>query len=264
MSVEILRRGSEGKNVERWQQFLLGQRFLQGIVDGKFGPATEQATKAFQRAHKLSSDGIVGPKSFGNALNSGFDIGFTDPQVGDSEPLIPIHSSLKAINGTTREKLFGKIEFNPTSGGKVKILNGWEEDHIKMVTLPQLKGIPVFGPNGRKSGGRLRFHKDAEEQLKGLWAAWEEEGLLGRILSYEGSYNPRFIRGSRTTLSNHTYGTAFDINGLWNGLGKIPAAVGEQGSVRDLIALANEYGFFWGGNFQARPDGMHFEVARLL
>ncbi|MEH6649523.1 MAG: M15 family metallopeptidase [Motiliproteus sp.] len=264
MSVEILRRGSEGKNVERWQQFLVGERFLQGLVDGKFGPATELATKAFQRANKTSSDGIVGPKTFGNALNSGFDIGFTDPQVGDSESLIPTNSSLKAINGATREKLFGTIEFKAMSGGKIKILNGWEEDNIKMVTIPQLKGVPVFGPNGRKSGGRLRFHKNAENQLKGLWAAWEEEGLLGRILSYEGSYNPRFIRGSRTTLSSHTYGTAFDINGPWNELGKIPAAFGERGSVRELIALANEHGFFWGGHFKTRPDGMHFEMAKLL
>lgn len=264
MSVEILRKGSEGKHVERWQQFLVGQRFLQGLADGKFGPITEQATKAFQRTHNLSSDGIVGPKAIGKALSLGFDIGFTDPKLGDSEPLIPTMAGLKAINGATRKKLFGEIEYEATSGGKIKILNGWEEENIKMVTLPQLKGIPVFGPNGRKSGGRLRFHQAAENQLKRLWAAWEEEGLLDRILSYEGSYNPRFIRGSRTILSNHAYGTAFDINGPWNGLGKIPASVGEQGSVRELVALATEHGFFWGGSFKTRPDGMHFEIAKLL
>ncbi|MEH6628867.1 MAG: M15 family metallopeptidase [Motiliproteus sp.] len=264
MAIEILRRGSEGKNVERWQHFLIGQKFLKGLADGEFGPMTEQATKAFQRASKISADGIVGPKAFGKALELGFDIGFTDPQLRDSEPLLPITSSLKALNGAKREQLFGKIEFKAESGGKIKILNNWEQDNIKTVILPQLKGIPVFGPDGRKSSGKLRFHQAAGEQLKALWSAWEEEGLIDRILSYEGSYNPRFIRGSRTSLSNHAYGTAFDINGSWNGLGKIPASSGERGSVRELIALANEYGFYWGGHFKSRPDGMHFEVAKLL
>lgn len=32
-------------------------------VDGRYGPATEKALKAFQRAHGLDDDGIVGPKT---------------------------------------------------------------------------------------------------------------------------------------------------------------------------------------------------------
>jgi len=31
--------------------------------------------------------------------------------------------------------------------------------------------------------------------------------------------------------------------------------------VRELVASANELGFFWGGHFSQPKDGMHFEFA---
>jgi hypothetical protein len=74
---------------------------------------------------------------------------------------------------------------------------------------------------------------------------------------------PRFIRGSRSVLSNHAYGSAFDINAAWNPLGATPADVDEKGSVIELVPLAHEFGFYWGGHFNSRPDGMHFEAAEI-
>jgi hypothetical protein len=44
-------------------------------------------------------------------------------------------------------------------------------------------------------------------------------------------------------------------------LGAIPAPVGHEGSVRELVPIAHRFGFYWGGYFKQRPDGMHFEVA---
>ena len=35
-----------------------------------------------------------------------------------------------------------------------------------------------------------------------------------------------------------------------------------KGSVRQLVPIANELGFYWGGHFNRR-DGMHFEMARI-
>jgi hypothetical protein len=65
-------------------------------------------------------------------------------------------------------------------------------------------------------------------------------------------------------LSNHAFSSALDINQRWNGLGMIPALEDAQGSLRELVPIANEHGFFWGGHFKRRPDGMHFEVAKLI
>lgn len=53
-----LRRGAQGELVKALQREL-------GIVaDGMFGPATEHAAAAFQRAHHLKPDGIVGPATW--------------------------------------------------------------------------------------------------------------------------------------------------------------------------------------------------------
>jgi peptidoglycan hydrolase-like protein with peptidoglycan-binding domain len=51
----VLSEGAKGKAVERLQA-LLGVQ-----VDGWFGPKTKRAVVAFQRAHKLHPDAIVGP-----------------------------------------------------------------------------------------------------------------------------------------------------------------------------------------------------------
>ncbi len=265
MRIEILRKGSKGRDVTRWQNFLIGRGHLNAVADGDFGPLTERATKAFQRANGLSSDGIVGPATLGQAMLLGFDAGFRDRVEPETNPVLVGGSNLKPIGARTRERLFGRFPYEPAPTRQnpeaIRILDDWEAENIQLITIPQLKGVPVFG---RPGSGRLRFHRKAVEQLEGLWAAWEQAGLLHRVLTYDGAYNPRFIRGSRTTLSNHAYGSAFDINYRWNRLGAIPALEGREGSVRELVGIANEHGFFWGGHFQGRPDGMHFEVARLL
>jgi len=39
--------------------------------------------------------------------------------------------------------------------------------------------------------------------------------------------------------------------------------VGQKGCVRELVPIAHENGFYWGGHF-SRLDGMHFEIAKIL
>lgn len=57
----ILRRGRIGWDVSVLQ-FLLSRRGASpGMVDGRFGPRTQQAVRAFQRRAGLAADGIVGP-----------------------------------------------------------------------------------------------------------------------------------------------------------------------------------------------------------
>lgn len=260
----ILRNGSKGTEVERWQQFLIGRSLLKGRADGDFGPITEKASKAFQKNNGLIADGIIGPQSYAIAMTLGFDPGLKDTVEPDDTRILTGSSALKAITSAQRQRLFGTIEYEhtrkPSNREAITITNGWDKENIVTVTIPQLKGTPVYG---KPSSGRMRFHKKGAEQLKAMWAAWEAAGLMDKVLTYEGSYNPRLIRGG-SSLSNHAYGTAFDINYNWNRLGAIPAPIGTRGSVRELVAIANEHGFFWGGHFKNRPDGMHFEVATLL
>lgn len=55
-NMPMIKRGSKGKSVKIWQ-IILGNV----TVDGDFGPATEAATRKWQAARGLESDGIVGP-----------------------------------------------------------------------------------------------------------------------------------------------------------------------------------------------------------
>jgi hypothetical protein len=58
-----LRQGNTGGDVRDLQQLLLSLGYDLGPdgADGDFGPVTDRAVRAFQRAHSLEVDGIVGP-----------------------------------------------------------------------------------------------------------------------------------------------------------------------------------------------------------
>ena len=162
--------------------------------------------------------------------------------------------------GGAREKALGHIAYVRASGDFVKITNGWDKQNLIDVKLPQLLKLP-----GVKISS-VTFHRLAAGQLQRLWAAWEAAGLLRLIKSFDGSFAARTIRLKPTVLSNHAYGTAFDINAKWNGLMRIAPFVGQEGSVRELVPLANAHGFYWGGHWnydgKGASDGMHFEWAK--
>ncbi len=57
----VLRRGSKGEKVKRLQTRLNQLGHYRGPIDGDYGPGTEKAVRAFQRAKRLKVDGKVGP-----------------------------------------------------------------------------------------------------------------------------------------------------------------------------------------------------------
>lgn len=262
VSIDALRQGSQGDLVRAWQSFLTGQGFDPGGLDGKFGDKTFVATKAFQSKQGLPSDGVAGRQTLLKAMALGFEL-IEEPASDTSGSNFPPRPDFPPLENTAaRQALFGKYDFvaNPRPGNpeNIRILGNWEQDNIIMVSLPQLrKAIGPAAPSG------MRFHRSAAAQLAGMWSDWETAGLLDRILSFDGSFVARFIRGSTTSLSNHAFGTAFDINASENTLGTRPLLVGQRGSTRELVPIANKWGFYWGGHFGSRPDGMHFEIALL-
>jgi D-alanyl-D-alanine carboxypeptidase/Putative peptidoglycan binding domain len=258
--MRTLRQGYAGEDVSRWQFFLRGLELYFGEVDGQFGPRTSAATANFQRQHGLDDDGIAGNRTIGQAMRLGFELLSDDATTEDSANF-PAPPAFGPLGQAGREALFGKYPFEPApvaaNPEAIRITSGWQAENIVAVIIPQLSRI-----EGAPASGKVFFHRLVADRAKELFERWEQAGLLPHVLTYAGSFVPRFVRGSRSVLSPHAHGSAFDINAAWNGFGKQPALVGQRGSVRKLVSLANELGFYWGGHF-AHRDGMHFELARL-
>lgn len=252
--MKLLRRGIKGAAVNRWQEFLRGCGYAIS-VDGDFGPATERVSKQFQRDEGLTADGIVGSRTIGAAMARGFDVGLKDDDL--DWPPKPVNLKPYTSNGA-RARRFGRFQYEPrptkNNPEGIKILGSWKRDNI-------VRASPSYVIPGNKG---VWLHKDVADSFAELWAHWGDEGLIdAHIITWNGSWVPRFSRGSSRFLSNHAWGTAFDINVAYNRLGRIPARRGAKGSVRRLVPIANKHGWYWGGHFKRR-DGMHFEIAQRI
>jgi hypothetical protein len=260
MELKVLRQGSRGETVELLQAYLRGQGRYLGAVDGDFGPKTDAAVRAFQHSAGLTPDGIVGNQTWGALMSRGVTVLPSDAPATDktSPNWPPRPAGVGPLSAAERGRLFGSFEFSPApvpgNPEAILITSRSAEFRIVEVSLPELVGVTGF-----PRSGKVLFHAKGADQLRALVAAWDKARLLPHVRSWAGTYVPRFVRGSRTSLSNHSWGTAFDINAAWNGLGVRPALVGQHGCVRELVELAVEHGFYWGGWF-GRPDGMHFEL----
>ncbi len=257
--MKLLKLGSTGNDVNKWQYFLIGQQLYFGLINGKFDEQTFESTKVFQKMYNLNPDGRVGNYTAGQAMLLGFGL-IIDNEIDITSDSFPQKPNFEPLTSNDeRQELFGIIKYTsdpkPDNPENIKITNNWASDNITKVTIKQLKAV--------KGNEAAYFHKKAEKQLVKLFNDWEKHNLIHNVLTWEGAYNPRFVRGSKTTLSNHSFGTAFDINYAWNKLGVTPALVGQKGCVRDLVEIANYNGFYWGGHF-TRRDGMHFEVAKII
>lgn len=287
-----------------WQAFLIGSMSslaeVVGEVDGDFQKKSDKGTRLWQKEHGLTSDGAVGRNTLLKAIDEGFDppdswlarslalkhideatydrLADTDLREGRSVPESPEGSlqgymdpSYPPVDGdgdgradaiyVSSKKVFGEFAYAPVTGsksGRIEITDGWDDDNIITIDVPQLEGV--------RKGGRtsIKFNRNVAAQLLGFFQEVEEAGLLHLVKSWAGAFYPRFIRGSRTSLSNHSWGTAFDINVPWNGLGKQPALVGQEGQVRSLVPIAEKWGFYWGGRYRRRKDGMHFEAVEIM
>ena len=78
----------------------------------------------------------------------------------------------------------------------------------------------------------------------------------GTLDTWGYAYRP--VRGQTEGLSNHSSGTAIDLNANAHPLSKEntfnPA---QQAMIQSLI---KKYSLVWGGNYKKRKDDMHFEI----
>lgn len=136
----------------------------------------------------------------------------------------------------------------------------WEMENLERISPPYRM---VLAWDITRKVNSISVHKKCASSLHtiltNIAAHYGSEQLLeaNRMHLYGGCYNFRMTRGG-TTLSNHSYGCAIDLDPATNSLGRkhreslgmMPFAV---------IKIFEAEGWYWGGRF-TRPDCMHFEA----
>jgi len=98
----------------------------------------------------------------------------------------------------------------------------------------------------------LWWHERIERLDVGVWDEW--------------GWNYRPVRGSSSVMSNHSSGTAIDLNATRHPLGRrftMSNAV-HYVRIRALLAGRLRGAIRWGGDYQNRADEMHFELVKGL
>lgn len=125
----------------------------------------------------------------------------------------------------------------------------------RTISNPKLKGLVETRQIGPIKATMLKPALDSLERIVAKLKADEPD--IYAQLGTAGALCVRLIRGSKSSVSNHSFGTAIDIT-----------LQGETDPFADgtiqigLVILAehfNEEGWYWGGGYN-REDGMHFEV----
>lgn len=256
--MRILRPGMSGNDVLAWQHFLIGATNSQLIATGQFDNSTNELTKRFQLMCGLNVDGVVGPLTFARAQMNGFNPFSDESEDKHSANWPKKPNDLRSLSPQERVALFGSFSYTTNDNGSINIDPRWVTNNIVAVHVPQLASIQ------NTNHGTVMFHRLVEHQLVKFFQDIEDAELLDKVLTWGGSWVPRLVRGSSTSVSNHAWGTAFDINVQWNMLGVQPALVGTSGSVRELVEIGINNGFYWGGFFPSRLDGMHFEIFKVI
>lgn len=105
---------------------------------------------------------------------------------------------------------------------------------------------------------RVTMLKPALDSLERIVASLKEsEPAIHDALGTAGALCVRLIRGSQSSWSNHSWGTAIDVKlqGRLDGFGD----GGTQFGLLLLAELFNKEGWYWGATY-SREDSMHFEV----
>lgn len=130
-------------------------------------------------------------------------------------------------------------------------------DTCQSMTNPRLLDLLVLEEVGPI---RVRMLKPAAESLQRIFENIRatDQDLYDRI-NTAGSLCVRRIRGSKNSVSTHSFGLALDINidGHLDTLGDGKTQLG----LTIIADFFNDEGWVWGASF-GREDSMHFEVSR--
>lgn len=134
--------------------------------------------------------------------------------------------------------------YQSVGDGTIRIDGDWVARNIVTAEVPLL--------------GRVTCHRAVIPQLRAALADVQAAGLADQIYQYSGCWVPRHILWDPSKgISRHAWGLAFDINVPTNQYGANPQMN------RQIVQIFRDWGFAWGGDWST-PDGMHFELERIV
>lgn len=166
------------------------------------------------------------------------------------------------------------LDFTVDDEGDVLVPQSWRAANLRQLIMPCAAGLAVV-------------HKHALPVFDAWFALLSEHGADREILTFDGAFVARLKRGADhpkdrasknawgRLLSNHSRGTAIDLNAKWNPMGKPGAAAGTEGSLDRVIDCARlvrvqvetpkgtvwDAGIVCGADWSNKSrDDMHFEI----
>lgn len=184
--MRTLKIGIDGSDVIDVQGFLKDEGFYHGVLDGKFGPATDNAVKLFQKAHNLIPDGIIGAKSYKKFAELGFK------KDGTELPARADRHNIRAIISANSHKLI-----SPTDSNNPAPVAFDPQNHVIAVGIRGFNlEMGTAGVNNRRIYDDAHFIVTPKE-----------------IKFYEGNTDPNGFRRGSGTGSNK--GMACLKTGVW-------------------------------------------------
>jgi peptidoglycan hydrolase-like protein with peptidoglycan-binding domain len=265
--------GKSGKNnpddVVKVQHLLLQLGFAIGPSDGQCGPRTIAGITEFQACFLPQADGLVEPT--GETLQRLNMVGFPINTDKKAPIMVPPKGTGQTIPGEVRDPItrlvprdsLGPLNPRLTCTDNTFMISKFGKPRASMstdcqpVTNASLKNQIVTESVGpfRATGLEL-----AVESLRAVMQDIStKQPEIYTALGTAGMLCCRYVRGSTSSISNHSWGTAIDLT-LHGLLDKRGDGLVQHG-LAVIAPIFNNHGWYWGAAFKTE-DAMHFEVSR--
>ena len=149
---------------------------------------------------------------------------------------------------------YGQFHYRNTSGGRIEIDPQWSKANIVTITLPGLnRAVQVHRTAADNFIKAFTLIKNGTAVLNGRTVS-----LLSLVKTMDGTWVPRHVNWNPSRgLSNHSWGTAIDINAANHFRYVNP---GTERTDPNLILWEKAFkpaGFSWGNSY---ADAMHYEL----
>lgn len=172
----------------------------------------------------------------------------SNPSRGGSNTDINKYPRLSKVNG-----IFGQFRYRELSGGRIEVDPQWVANNIVTITLPGLnRQVQVHKAAANNFIMAFNYIKNGTATVNG-----KQVSLLSLIETMDGTYVTRHVNWNPSKgLSNHSWGTAIDINADDH------FCYVDSASDPNMILWEKAFkpaGFSWGNRYS---DAMHYELIK--